>query len=185
MKPRLGLQLDVAARVLARGGVVAHATEGVWGLACDPFVDAAVDRVLEIKRRRVEKGLIVIAGSAADFAPELDALDRATREAVLASWPGAETWIVPNVRFSKRVTGAHAGVAIRVPDHAQARCLARRFGGPLVSTSANVSNLPAARTELQARLRVGRRVDYVLPGVTGGRRGPSRIRVAGSGAVVR
>ena len=54
-------QLKLAARVIERGGVVLHATEGVWGLACNPFNARAVRMILEWKGRPASKGLIVIA----------------------------------------------------------------------------------------------------------------------------
>ncbi|MEZ5594889.1 MAG: Sua5/YciO/YrdC/YwlC family protein [Pseudomonadales bacterium] len=53
------------------GGVVLHATEGVWGLACDASDTTAVSRILTIKRRAATKGLILIGGLAAAFADEL------------------------------------------------------------------------------------------------------------------
>ena len=56
-------KLEHAAVILRRGGVVAHATEGVWGLACDPRSDAAIQKVLKIKQREKEKGLILIGGT--------------------------------------------------------------------------------------------------------------------------
>ena len=45
-------QLEVAAGVILSGGVILHATEGVWGLACDPFSEAAVRRISSMKRRQ-------------------------------------------------------------------------------------------------------------------------------------
>lgn len=179
------LTLARAVRVLADGGVVAHALEGVWGLACDPFEAGAVARVLRMKGRPVSKGLIVIAASPEPFSEELGTLPRRARDAVLASWPGAETWVVPNRSFPAWITGGAPTVAVRVPAHAQARALAERFDGPLVSTSANFSGWPPARSELTVRKHFGRTVDCVLPGATAGRRGPSRIRVAASGAELR
>ena len=58
--------------VLRRGGVIAYPTEGVWGLGCDPFDEAAVLRLLAIKRRPVGKGLILIAGALDQFDGLLD-----------------------------------------------------------------------------------------------------------------
>jgi len=179
------LAVEVAAATLRAGGIVLHATEGVWGLACDPFDAAAVARLLALKGRAASRGLIVIGARAETFADELARLPRATRAAIEASWPGANTWIVPNVRFPRWVTGARATVAIRVPGHAQARALAERFGGPLVSTSANRSGEPPARTELRARRAFQRRVDCVLGGATCGGGRASRIRDALTGRELR
>jgi L-threonylcarbamoyladenylate synthase len=179
------LRVRLAAAVLRRGGVVLHATEGVWGLACDPFDPRAVRRVLELKGRSVAMGLIVIGDSSAMFASELAGLEPRMRARIEASWPGPNTWIVPNVRFPAWITGAHRTVALRVPGHAQARALCHACGGPLVSTSANPSGRPAPRTALAARRYFQSVVDYVLAGATVPGDGPSRIRDATTGATLR
>ena len=179
------LDLRIAADVIVGGGVVAHALEGVWGLACDPFDERAVQRVLRIKRRSEQKGLLVVGASPGCFDVELESLTAAARCAVIASWPGAETWVVANRRFPRWITGARSTVAVRVPGHRQARALARLCGGPIVSTSANLNRFPPATTELCARKHFQRRVDFVLPGATNNRSGPSRIRLAVDGGVLR
>ena len=71
--------MEDAAASLARGGILAYPTEGVWGLGCDPRDEAAVLRLLDIKQRDVAKGLILIASSEAQLAPFIDmtALDDA------------------------------------------------------------------------------------------------------------
>ena len=91
------LTTSAAADLLRRGGVIAYPTEAVWGLGCDPFDEAAVLRLLALKQRAVEKGLILIAAAASQFDGLLDwnALPEARRAAVHASWPGPHTWIVP------------------------------------------------------------------------------------------
>ena len=177
--------LDLAAGTLARGGIVAHALEGVWGLACDPFDADVVARLLWVKRRPVAKGLIVIAASASDFGVELRAISAEARQAIIDGWPAAETWVVPNQRFPYWITGAASTVAIRVPAHDQARALAERFGGPIVSTSANLNRRPPATSELLVRKHFTGTVDYILSGVTAGARGPSRIRAVDGGRVLR
>ncbi|MEJ2087407.1 MAG: L-threonylcarbamoyladenylate synthase [Gammaproteobacteria bacterium] len=176
-----------AVRALRAAGIVLHATEGVWGLACDPFDEQAVGRLLRLKNRSVDQGLIVIGASARCFEPELAALGPADRATIAATWPGAVTWIVPNVRFPCWITGGRSTVAVRVPGHGQTRALCRAFGGPLVSTSANRSGQPPAINGLQARCRLAgfpTRQDWVLPGdvVVPGR--PSVIRTL-AGATLR
>lgn len=179
--------LHLATRYLRGGGLVLHATEGVWGLACDPFDPEAVGRLLDLKGRSPGKGLILIGASAETFAPELTAIDPALAEIVRDSWPGPETWILPNRRFPFWITGDHDGVAVRVPGHPQARALASAFGGPLVSTSANPSGLPAPVSSISARSVFARdagRIDYVLPGEVLEPGSPSRIRTL-SGEAIR
>lgn len=177
--------LHEAQQVLCRGGVVAHACEGVWGLACDPLDAAAVGRVLDIKGRAAAKGLIVIAACADAFAAELGVLDDATVARIRASWPGPVTWVVPCERFPDWITGGRGTVAVRVPDHAQSRSLAGAFGGPIVSTSANRSGAPPCLTAEDVRETLGDEIDYLLPGVVGDRIGPSTIVDARTGETLR
>lgn len=172
-----------AVRVLRQGGIVVHATEGVWGLACDPFDAVAVAHILALKKRHMEKGLILIGACAGTFEPELTGLSGEDRARVAGSWPGPVTWLLPNRRFPHWITGGRSTVAVRVPGHLQARELARRYGGALVSTSANVSGAPAAVSALAARrlFRALRKMApdtpaYLLPGETLNTGRPSRIR---------
>ncbi len=172
------VRVRLAASSLRAGGIVAHATEGVWGLACDPFDVDAVERILFLKQRQRAKGLILIGASSTCFAPEMASLSASETQRILASWPGANTWILPSRRFPRPVSvgrGASATVAVRVPGHAQARLLCAAFGGPLISTSANPSGIPAASKSLKVRRWFGRDIDFLLPGQTLGRPGPSRL----------
>ena len=177
--------LQQAAHALRQGGVVAHACEGVWGLACDPFDEAATARVLAIKGRAAAKGLIVIAARKAAFAPELETLDEATVRRIEASWPGAVTWVVPGARFPEWVTGGRGTVAVRVPGHAQSRALAGAFGGPIVSTSANRTGEVPCLTADAVRDSLGDEIDYLLAGEIGASVGPSRIVDARTGETLR
>ena len=74
-----------AAAVMRTGGVIAYPTEAVWGLGCDPFDEAAVLRLLAIKQRPVDKGLILVAASLPqlDGLVDWDALPPVRRDAVL------------------------------------------------------------------------------------------------------
>lgn len=173
---------------LHRGGIIAYPTEAVWGLGCDPFDESAVARLLAIKQRPVDKGLILVAASLAQFDGLLDwdALPADRRDEVLASWPGPNTWIVPaTARVPRWITGAHAGVAVRVSAHPTVVALCASFGGPLVSTSANPAGAePPHRIEaFDPALRAA--VDAIVGGDTGTSERPTPIRDARSGASLR
>ncbi len=177
-----------AAACLRQGGVIAYATEAVWGLGCDPRDHAAVLRLLAIKQRDVGKGVILIAASEAQLAgfADMDALTSAQRAHVRDSWPGPNTWIVPASPAAPRwITGDHDGIAVRVSAHAGVIDLCQAFGGALVSTSANLSGQPAVHTRAALDLHLLARIDGVLDGETGGLPQPSTIRDARSGAVLR
>ncbi|HUH90912.1 MAG TPA: Sua5/YciO/YrdC/YwlC family protein [Lysobacter sp.] len=180
--------LAAAITVLRDGGVIAYPTEAVWGLGCDPFNEAAVLRLLDIKQRPVDKGLILIAGSLAQLDDLLDweALPPSRRDAVLASWPGPNTWVIPATsRVPPTITGAHDSVAVRISAHPQVVALCGAFGGPLVSTSANLAGQPPAfhRDALDPALLA--RIDAIVEGETGGLATPTAIRDARSGETLR
>jgi len=182
------LSPNEAADALRRGGVIAYPTEAVWGVGCDPFDEVAVLRLLAIKQRPVDKGVILIAASRLQFGDLLDwdALTQAQRDAVFASWPGPNTWIIPTTpRVPRWITGSHDGVAVRVSAHPDVVALCEAFGGPLVSTSANLAGEPPAFTRDALDPRVVERLDGVASGETGGLASPTAIRDARTGAQIR
>ena len=180
------IRIAAAAQRLRRGEVFAHATEAVWGLACDPWNSAAVLHLLALKRRPMDNGLILVAADAEVFDDVLDALPPVAKARVLASWPGPSTWIVPHHgRYPGWVTGRHRGVALRVTAHPQFAALCARFGGALVSTSANRSGRPPASDAMAVRRQFGRDTPHVLAGQPGDAARPTAIRDALTGAVLR
>ena len=158
------LVLQAAAALLRDGGVVAHATEGVWGLAARPTDAVAVQRIISLKGRDAAKGLLLIGASAAVFHDELTTLTAAERARVVRSWPGAHTWVLRNRHFGPEITGGRDTIACRVPGHAQARALCAAVGGPLVSTSANRTGRDALTTYDGVVAEFASEVDMVLPG---------------------
>jgi len=183
-----GSSLAEAVAALRRGGVVAYPTEAVWGLGCDPFDQAAVLRLLAIKQRPVEKGLILIGGALAQFDGLLDwdALPAPRRDAVLKTWPGPHTWIVPaTARVPRWITGDHTGVAVRVSAHPTVVALCAALGAPLVSTSANRAGAEPARQLAALEPDLCATLDAVVAGATGGLQRPTPIRDALSGEVLR
>lgn len=185
--PRL-LTIDEAAAMLIRGGVIAYPTEAVWGVGCDPFDESAVARLLAIKQRPVDKGLILVAGALEqlDGLLDWDLLPTDRSEAVFASWPGPHTWIVPaSGRVPHWITGAHDGVAVRVSAHPVVVALCAGFGGPLVSTSANIGGEPPAFTRAQLDPALLALLDGTCAGETGGLAAATPIRDARTGTRLR
>jgi|TARA_B100000767_G_scaffold274840_1_gene309208 L-threonylcarbamoyladenylate synthase len=164
-----------AVAVLRGGGVLAHATEGVWGLACDPLNYVAVQRILEIKTRSEDKGLLLLGDSSESFADQLKTLSADDQQRIEDSWPGHVTWILPSSKYPSWVSGGRATVACRVPDHHQARLIAEKMGRPIVSTSLNLSGEPPLMTYAEASAQFAHLVDLVLEGEIGYAQGPSKI----------
>jgi L-threonylcarbamoyladenylate synthase len=181
-----GFRLALAAHWVACGSVVAYPTEAVYGLGCDPWDCIAVRRLLALKARPEGKGLILIAAAWLQLEPYVRNLDPERMAAIHATWPGPVTWLLPARPETPRwLTGDHATLAVRVTAHPLAAALCRRWGGALVSTSANRAARPPARTALGVRLALGVGLDYILSGPCGGAARVSSIRDGRTGAVLR
>lgn len=181
-------ELEEAVAALNDQQVIAYATEAVFGLGCDPDSDVAVQRLLAIKQRPVEKGLILIA---ADMTQLLDYIDLSQLSdeqlaRVEASWPGPFTWIMP-ARATTPVwlTGQFETLAVRVTAHPQVQALCLAFGKPLVSTSANLTGEEPARRVTDIGELLASKLAYILPGEVGGQANPSEIKDARTGTVIR
>ena len=180
--------IEEAAEVIRSGGIVAYPTEAVWGLGCDPFDEGAVHRLLAIKQRPVEKGLILIAATLEQLKPLIDVAavptDRLTE--VLSSWPGPHTWVMPATAQAPRwITGVHRGIAVRVSEHPVVIGLCQAYGGALVSTSANLSGKPAVSDRDALDPLLLPRIDAVVAGHTGGLARTTVIRDALTGQSLR
>jgi len=175
-----------AAKWMALGEVIAYPTEAVWGLGCDPFNPQAVAKLLYIKNRPVEKGLILIAASIDQFQPFLKQLDGDRYQQLKDSWPAPITWLVPALNTVPAwIRGQHHSVALRVTDHPVAAALCKVFGGPIVSTSANPDSRREARSALAVRRYFKGQLAAITPGRTGQSAKPSQIRDLISGKVLR
>lgn len=177
--------IEKAARVLHAGGIIAYPTEGVFGLGCLPHDFAAVDRLLSIKGRSRQAGLILVAADiellAQWIAPDAIEQQRLAEQPVTPT-----TWIVTAAPATPDwLTGGRDTLAIRISSHPVVAALSFAVNSALVSTSANRSGHRPAKTTLQARHWLGNQLDYVVSGATGGATGPSRIVVAHSGQVIR
>ncbi len=178
--------LKQAVRYLATGGIIAYPTEAVFGLGCDPVNAIAVARLLALKQRPWQKGLILIAANYAQLAPFLKPLTPTIKQRVFASWPGAVTWLLPaKPEIPHWLRGQSSQLAVRVTAHPQTVALCQYWDGALVSTSANISNRSAAKTSLKVRQIFGHTLDYIVPGTIGGRQRPSEIRDALTNTLLR
>ena len=177
--------LQQAIRTLNLGGVVVHATEGVFGFACSVASKAAYEKISSLKGRDPQaQPYLVLVGDATDVNKLVSTSVEMWAE-ILLSWPGPNTWVFPDKTDSYPwLGGADGSLAIRMPGHSQALELLKATG-PLISTSANRTGQPACLNLAEAQREFGPEVDFYLPGelVNPGR--PSRITHAESGELLR
>lgn len=171
-------KLHYAAHVIRQGGVIAHPTEAVWGLACDPFNPAAIAKLLSLKHRPVSKGLILISGMTEHFEPLLQVLSKELRNRFFAAQNHPTTWLVPDIenQVPRSVKGQHESIALRVVSHPVLVDLTRLLGHPIVSSSANPAGMAPATSTLRVHQYFTRQLDYILPAELGGYSRPSIIR---------
>lgn len=161
-----------AAEILRTGGVVAFATETVYGLGADARNPAAVRKIFEVKGRPPTNPLIVhVADEAVARACAAEWPDIASA-LVDAFWPGPLTMVVfRGSDIAPQVSAGLATVGLRAPDHPVAQALLREFGGPIAAPSANRSNCVSPTTAQHVRDELGDAVELVLDG------GPCRVGI--------
>lgn len=155
-------KLRQTAKQLHQGAVIAYPTEAVYGLGCDPLNEAAVYRLLALKSRPVEKGLILIASSFEQLSPFVKPLSTEIKSKLEKSWPGPVTWLLPAQEGVPRwLRGEFESIAVRVTAHPAVRAICKQYAGAIVSTSANPAGKAPARSAFRVASYFGREVEIV------------------------
>ncbi len=174
-----------AVRILRHNGVIAYPTEAVYGLGCLPE-NGAISRLLELKQRPADKGLILIASDFSQLQPFLEPLTAETYARIMSSWPGPSTWVLPALsKTSSLLTGKHQSLAVRITAHSIARALCRYSRSAIISTSANMSGRTMSYSAFQVRKQFDNKLDYILHGPLGESDKPTEIRDGISGEIIR
>lgn len=165
-----------AIETLQQGGIIAYPTEAVYGLGCDPFNEQAVTRILELKQRSIDKGLILIAASWQQVQALTQSIPNEVLQKALDSWPGPYTWIFSaTTKVPKWITGSHDTIALRVTAHPIAKAICEAYNGPIVSTSANIEGKTPAKTYEEVQQQFPQGIDYIVPGDVGNLAQPTAI----------
>lgn len=171
---------------LAKGNIIAYPTEAIYGMGCDPQNLHAVRRLLQLKQRPWQKGLILIAANYDQLQPYLQPLSDEIKTKVFATWPGPVTWLLPaRRRVSPLLRGQSHKLAVRITAHPLAKALCHHWRGAIVSTSANITQQQPAKTASQVRHTFGLDIDYIVNGPLGDRCRPSEIRDGVTDKVLR
>jgi L-threonylcarbamoyladenylate synthase len=147
---------------LRRGGVVLYPTDTVWGIGCDATNAAAVEKVYALKRSTDKKSMLVLVAS-------VDQAARHTNHVPAVAWDMMELAVSPLTLILPGACGVAGNLipdegtlGVRVPQDDFCRGLLRRFGRPLVSTSANVSGQPTPLTFSEISDEIRAAVDLVV-----------------------
>ena len=168
--------LEEAVRVLRAGGVIVYPTDTVWGIGCDATNEEAVRKVYALKRREDSKSMLVLLDAPGKLqgyveeVPEMawELLECTMEDKTLNSQPSTLnsqrplTIIYPGAKnLAKNLIAADGSVGIRITQEPFSKALCERLRRPVVSTSANISGEPAAKTFRQISEEVLQQADYV------------------------
>ncbi len=156
-------KLTQARDAILSGGIVIIPTETFYGIAVDPFNQAAVLRVFQIKSRPHTKPLPLIASDATVVRRLATNLSDAISGLMDLYWPGSVTILVKTeAPLSELLTGKAGKIGVRVPPHCAARSLAEMAGGLITATSANLSGEPNPDTVQMISPKVIAAADLVV-----------------------
>lgn len=162
--------LLAAAEAVLRGGVIAFPTDTLYGLGCSLFDVSAVEMVARLKRRAPTLAVISLIPDPEQAYGLAQHVNSAAERLMRRFWPGPLSLIflaAPIV--PARVRGAGGTVALRCPRDTLCERLLDHIGGPVVSSSANLSGQPPAESAEEVVRIFGNQLDLVLDG--GARRG--------------
>ncbi len=154
--------MQEAIDVLKKGGIILYPTDTVWGLGCDASNEEAVERINQLKGRDSSKSYIVVIDDDRK-------LNRFIKEVPDVAWDLFEFATKPTTiilsegyNLATNVLAKDGSVGIRIIKHGTCHQLLKKFGKPLVSTSANLSGEPTALSLSDINSKILDGVDYVV-----------------------
>ncbi len=176
-----------AVETLRKGGVILYPTDTVWGIGCDATNAEAVDKIYALKRSVDKKSMLILC-------KDVDSVVRYVNKAPGVAFDVMEmstkplTAILPGAaNVATNLIPEEGTLGVRVPEHEFCEKLLRKFGKPIVSTSANISGeeTPLLFKEISEEITSG--VDYVVHPRFEGKptRKPSSIISFGEGGDVK
>lgn len=161
----IGTDVRHAAQLLRDGGLVAFATETVYGLGAHALDVNAVAKVFEVKQRPTFDPLIVHVADVADVPPLVGDFPPVASILAESCWPGPLTLVLrKSAAVPDLVTAGLPTVAVRIPRHPQAQELLRTAGIPVAAPSANSFGRISPTTAAHVAASLGEGVDYILDG---------------------
>lgn len=159
-----GFEKDILSciEVLRSGGVILYPTDTVWGLGCDATNQDAVARVYEIKQRPLHSSMLVLVTEEQDVLNHVAAPDLAVFDH-LKSCSNPTTVVYEGaIGFADNLVAEDGSIAIRICQDPFCRHLIKRFGKPIVSTSANLHTHTTPGNFSEMDPSILKQVDYVV-----------------------
>lgn len=157
-------KIQKAAQILKMGGLVAFPTDTVYGLGADATNPTAVKKIFKVKKRLPSKALPILIARKDDL-KKYSFTAPGVRKLTDKFWPGPLTIVLKKKKIiSNAVTAGKKSIGIRLPANAVALSLIREFGGPLATTSANISDKASPTTARGVKKYLNNKIDLILDG---------------------
>lgn len=157
------ISLSKAINALSNGEIIAYPTETVFGFGCDPKNQAALLKLMQLKQRDPNKGLILLSADLDFLSPYIDEKALSAQEWQQLKTPAKTptTFIVPkSAALSPLISGAFDGVAIRISKHPIVVALSNALQSPIISTSANRSGCDPCLSKTEIEQQFG--ADFLI-----------------------
>jgi L-threonylcarbamoyladenylate synthase len=156
-------ELQIALEILKAGGLVAFPTDTVYGVGALAFDNKAIESIYIAKQRPIEKAIPVLIGDIHDLEKVAVHIPPMALTFAHHFWPGPLTCVMPKKETLPAATSETSTVAVRIPDHADARALLR-VAGPMAVTSANLSGQPSPSSAQEVFEQLNGRIPLILDG---------------------
>ncbi len=153
--------IDAAVKTLRRGGIILYPTDTVWGIGCDASNSEAVKRIFEIKKRADSKALITLVADTKMLSRTVGLVPDAAQQLLEISDRPVTIVYDHGYGVADELLASDGSIAVRVTAEEFSCLLCRRFGHPLVSTSANISGASTPLSFNQINTDIIKGVDYV------------------------
>jgi L-threonylcarbamoyladenylate synthase len=151
-----------AADVLRHGGIILYPTDTVWGIGCDATNDEAVNKLYRLKQKDADESSLILVSdinmiykyvhTVPDIAVQLVEI---SDKPLTVVFPGA-------CGVSSKIMASDESLGIRLVNHEYCNGLIRALKRPLVSTSANISGMPAPQSFSEISKAIIDGVDFVV-----------------------
>ena len=162
VKAQMEADIVQCLKVLSDGGLILYPTDTVWGIGCDATNAEAVNRIYQLKQRDDSKALLVLLDSAEHLDHYVVDVPLIARELIDVAVKPLTVIFEGAYNLAPNLLGEKDSVGIRIPNDEFCHRLCERYGKPIVSTSANLSGKPTAKTFADIDPAIVKGVDHAV-----------------------
>ncbi|WP_140937437.1 L-threonylcarbamoyladenylate synthase [Sphingobacterium lumbrici] len=154
--------LNQALETLKNGGLILYPTDTIWGIGCDATNSEAVEKIFALKGRDKSKSLIILLHSDNQLAGYVHDVPEIAYELIEATDRPLTIVYSKSKNLPENVVAEDGSIGIRIVEHPFCQQLLQRFRKPIISTSANLSRAPSAKSfdNISDEIKTG--VDYIV-----------------------